>query len=568
LAKTREFRSKKSFEAEAITRGMVASFLEARGFSQVRDVRKSFGKTEQQIVHAWSPTLGEVAMHVRICWNREPGSGRQKRYSAVQLLSKIKDGDWVGSLNAKVDRDRRRGVTHALIVQREGDRLADAVLIPIDQIVDVWDAQRVLSEKLIKAGRFARKQGNHAMNGSSPTLWLHDENAPEIRASIMQWPGVIDLRNISKSAPDVPTEVLTDTRVSRDTAPGSNDFIGDRRGLVRNVDPPSDYIARLAYNSKRWWQPTRAAEALESADSYRSQFGFGHEDWLFRNEWLLDGWRYGFVQGVNKSRKRLLREARPFNLRLFTMPAPGDRRAVAQIREVECLTDELAQDAVRAYELHGWLAAMRSEVAASGGRAKALDKNEFAPFILNLRFRLENVHWLDAGAPLQAGDPIQKIKRYSLCEVPGAMESALPAWRGRAGATKGLSTDERARFVKGGWTTYSPEHARMQELLIKQLRDRYPGAKIECERDFVDVAMRTECEIVLYEVKSDLNPLSVVRQALGQVLEYAFHPRRKHDLPVRLVIVGRRPLEGSDLQYFERLKHRFDLPMTYWTVPV
>ncbi|GAB3380780.1 hypothetical protein [Lysobacter fragariae] len=329
-----------------------------------------------------------------------------------------------------------------------------------------------------------------------------------------------------------------------------------------------EYIARLAYNSARWRRPTHAGEVHESGDTYRSEQGFGHEDWLFRNEWLLDGWRYGFVQGVNKSRKKLLAEGRPFHLRLFTMPAPGDRRAVAEIREVECLTDAMAADAVAAFEEMGWLDAMRAEVKAAGGRVEALGQTEYAPFILNLRYRVDNLHWLDAEVPLPADDPIHNIKRYSLCEVGGAMDSAGPAWRGRTGSADVPSAGERRRFVQGGWTTYSPEHSRMQNALVAQLRERYPGAKVECERDFVDVMVRTDEEILLFEVKSDLHPLSVVRQALGQVLEYAFHPRRTHDLPLQLVLVGRRALEGDDLAYFEQLRQRFALPLSYWTVPI
>lgn len=680
MATKREFRSQESFDAEAVTRGMVAAFLESRGFTGVSDGRKSFGKTEQQIVHARSPTGDRVAMHVRLCWNREPGNQRQQRYSAVQLLSKIQGDDWIGSLDAKVERDRAKGVTHTLIVQREGDRLTDVVLIPIDRLVGAWDAQRALSAELIETGRFDRKSRNHAMNGSSPTLWLHDENAPEIRAMLLQWPGVIDLVNspatgleLSGAAPDLSSddyvlamrsaalderqqqwlvthaanpdgratmrqlsaavghsdwrtanvvyggiagriarhlpyppshirtvrkpqnmawiarhqgkaedgesvwellpqarEALQAARVRGvpEGAPRSRSPIGGREDMAGKAASSPEYIARLAYNSQRWWRPTRAGEVRESADSYRSQFGFGHEDWLFRNDWLLDGWRYGFVQGVNKSRKKLLREGRSFGLRLFTMPMPGDRRAVARIREVECLTDELATEAVAAYESLGWLNAMRSEVAASGGRAEALDKQEFAPFILNLRYRLDSVSWLDADRPLPADDPIHNIKRYSLCEVGGAMDTAVPAWRGRAGNADLPVPAERKRFVQGGWTAFSPEHVRMQNLLVQQLHDRYPGADITCESDFVDVTVRTDDEILLYEVKSDLRPLSVIRQALGQVLEYALHPRRTYELPVQVVIVGRRPLEADDLDYFERLKRQIALPLTYLVVSI
>lgn len=249
------------------------------------------------------------------------------------------------------------------------------------------------------------------------------------------------------------------------------------------------------------------------------------------------------------------------------MPHAGDRRAVAVIRDVECLGDEAAAEAVAAFERMGWLDTMRAEVADAGGRVEALGDGGYAPFILNLRYRLDCVSWLDMDTPLPAEDSIHNIKRYSLCNAGNAMESARSAWRGREGVPE-LPEDpaDRRRFVQGGWTTYSPEHTRMQNALVRQLREQFPGADIRCEQDFIDVMVRTDHEILLFEVKSDLNPLSVVRHALGQVLEYALHPRRKHDLPVRLFIAGRQPLEGDDLVYFEQVKRQFSLPLSYWHV--
>lgn len=328
------------------------------------------------------------------------------------------------------------------------------------------------------------------------------------------------------------------------------------------------YVARLAYNSRNWQRPVSATEVREAGDTYRSENGFGHEDWLFRDEWRLDGWRYGFVQGVNKSRNRLLREGRTFDLRLFTMPAPGDRRAVAEIREVECLDDQAAKAVVAAYEELGWLDVMRAEVAAAGGRPEALDETGYAPHILNLRYRIENLTMLDADVALPQEDPVHRLTRYELYGMQGALDSAALRWRGRAGKTSLPAPTTYQRHIAGGWATCSPEHIRIQEALRLRLRQDYPGAEVVFEQDFIDVVARTPEEILLFEVKSDLNPLAVVRQALGQVMEYAYHPRRTHDLPLRLVIVGRRDLEGDDRLYFEEIRKRFGLPIEYWSVPV
>jgi hypothetical protein len=80
--------------------------------------------------------------------------------------------------------------------------------------------------------------------------------------------------------------------------------------------------------------------------------------------------------------------------------------------------------------------------------------------------------------------------------------------------------------------------------------------------------VRTADELVLFEIKSDLDPKSVIRQALGQILEYAYHPSRDHNLPVRLVIVGRKSLSARDGKYLDVLKRDFKLPIEYRAVSI
>jgi hypothetical protein len=109
----------------------------------------------------------------------------------------------------------------------------------------------------------------------------------------------------------------------------------------------------------------------------------------------------------------------------------------------------------------------------------------------------------------------------------------------------------------------------MQAELLRMLRQRYPDAEsITLEEDYVDAIVRTAEETLIFEVKSDLNPLSVLRQAVGQLLEYAYHPRRSHRPAIRLVVVGRRALSGDDKAYFEMIRTQFQLPIDYWVVPV
>lgn len=73
-------------------------------------------------------------------------------------------------------------------------------------------------------------------------------------------------------------------------------------------------ITRMAYNSSGWQHPTGDARREEASGTYNSDNGFGHEDWLFRSEWQIEGWRYAFLQGVNKSHAKLVREPQAFDV--------------------------------------------------------------------------------------------------------------------------------------------------------------------------------------------------------------------------------------------------------------
>lgn len=327
-------------------------------------------------------------------------------------------------------------------------------------------------------------------------------------------------------------------------------------------------ITRIAYNSAGWQRPTGEAKTSEGGGTYNALHGFGHEDWLFRSGWLIDGWRYAFIQGVNKSHTKLVKSGQPVDLTLFTKQPDKKRRYVATISAVECLSDQQAEDALGEFKHRGWFSIMEQEAEAVGGDPSALGASKWAKHVLNVRFRLENVTLFPANTYAAADDPVHRLTRYMLYDKaniglakqtidsqtrPGS--SALPAGRS---------------FQRGPVAAVecTPEHARMQAKLMEELQSEFPNAVVLREQDFIDVSVRTQTELLLFEIKSDLEPRTVIRQALGQILEYAFHPSRQHTLPIKLVIVGRRALSPSDNKYLGRLQKDFKLPVEYRVVSI
>ena len=82
----REFRTSESYAAERKTRDMLANFLHTRGFREVSDDRKPYGKSESQTIHATTPDGEQLTMRVRLCWYHKSRGSRKATYSAAQLL--------------------------------------------------------------------------------------------------------------------------------------------------------------------------------------------------------------------------------------------------------------------------------------------------------------------------------------------------------------------------------------------------------------------------------------------------------------------------------------------------
>jgi 5-methylcytosine-specific restriction protein A len=212
----RPFRSPESYVAERTTRGMLRSFLAERGFTEIEDVRLDFGQTQSQTLKARDEQGREVALWVRLCW-RKSAAEKSDGYSAAQITARLNRGDWIGTLQEKIARQRAQGATHLLMVQRAGNAFLYAAAIPLNAVLPIWEKQRDESERLMRTGKISR-QKNHAMNGSSPTLWLRDDNAPTVARALWRHRGVRDLAQLPLRRAATPS----DADDSMDDLPGAD----------------------------------------------------------------------------------------------------------------------------------------------------------------------------------------------------------------------------------------------------------------------------------------------------------------------------------------------------------
>jgi hypothetical protein len=111
------------------------------------------------------------------------------------------------------------------------------------------------------------------------------------------------------------------------------------------------------------------------------------------------------------------------------------------------------------------------------------------------------------------------------------------------------------------------KHNILQAALCRRLMSEYGSDNVGDEQTAalgtkIDVVVRrSENEFWYYEIKTALSPRACLREAFGQLMEYAYWPGARE--AKRLIVCGESPLDGAGETYLCRLKNRFTLPIDY-----
>jgi hypothetical protein len=114
-------------------------------------------------------------------------------------------------------------------------------------------------------------------------------------------------------------------------------------------------------------------------------------------------------------------------------------------------------------------------------------------------------------------------------------------------------------------------HNALQEALYRRLIQEYGAENVGTELQngvgtSVDVVVRQKGEYWFYEIKTAHSPRACIRQALGQLLEYAFWPGAQ--VATRLIIIGEEALDKEGAKYLRTLRDRFSLPVEYEQIAI
>jgi len=148
------------------------------------------------------------------------------------------------------------------------------------------------------------------------------------------------------------------------------------------------------------------------------------------------------------------------------------------------------------------------------------------------------------------------LKRRKATELHSGKRTNRAPWQ-QPPSTDPILYERAARLVKVERT-----EAKMEEEIKRALEKQYGEKTVEAQRDFRDLVLTTANRRALLEIKASQDARQAIRDAFGQVLDYAYFNTRLRKNS-ELFIIGRGAPTPETQGYLSHLRKRFGLMVNY-----
>lgn len=325
-------------------------------------------------------------------------------------------------------------------------------------------------------------------------------------------------------------------------------------------------IARICWNSNYWETPSGRKGKSSDKDSYEYQEGYGHEEWNFNSDRVVDGWVYGFLQQFNT--KSAMHVGHTYNISFYSIEkintAKNKRWWLGKINDVEAISAETSKKVYKTYEKNGWLAAMEADLKKQNLDTKKLRETPKDIFF-NMRYKISNMELLDEPLEFEKSDPAVPSFYYKL--LPKTDNPLLNTEESHSFTFKpGHNPGKHDTIVTatGGKKEKTLFHNEVQTKIFELLKKQYGKDNVGTENELgyqtkVDIVVRNKKEFTFYEIKTTSTAKSAIREALGQILEYVYWPDKTH--ACKLIIVTTQKATNDCKKYIKRFRMDFNIPL-------
>ena len=327
-------------------------------------------------------------------------------------------------------------------------------------------------------------------------------------------------------------------------------------------------IMRLTWNEYNWHKPSghlwKKEKQGNNKVAHENQYGYGHEEWLFNPRYEIDGFQYGYIRGVEKAK---IKNNTIDELYLYTKAPSGEFYLVGKVLNVQKISAiQLPSRISKLFKKH------HKETLEELKAVKA-DYPELSRYPLRpiLKYKIEDAEILDEPIPLNLDKSTYKrfIPYTIKPEVDKELQNKIttsPSLIFLEGKSERQKT--YSRVTQKNKKDITSLHVEIAKQLLNYLRKSFPKSKLSLERSningkIIDLLEKDKIgEYVFYEIKTNSSALRNIREALGQILEYALLD--SSITPKKLVIIGPSSFSKTEAKYFNRLKSNISINLEYW----
>jgi len=309
-------------------------------------------------------------------------------------------------------------------------------------------------------------------------------------------------------------------------------------------------IARICWNDNKWSRPSGTNGKSTSKNTFESQYGYGHEEWLLDKSRIIDGYHYGSLQTLSlKTNKHF---GKIYNVWLYTISGK-QKFLVGRIENAICISKTKSKEIYQKYLRNGWIKEMSEELETAGINSKRFRETPDVDFF-NLKFKVRDFKCKDkenSYEKISHNDKNITTTRYRLLNKISNF------------IIEDVNVNGKDKYPRKAIpeTTVDPYHRNMQIILadIINLNGEFHNIKVEYQN--VDVqATSNNGQLHFFEIKTD-TPKNNIRLALGQLFEYSLFP--KVNIAQKLIIVGDEEPSNEVKKYLNHLREKTGLPIFY-----
>lgn len=324
-------------------------------------------------------------------------------------------------------------------------------------------------------------------------------------------------------------------------------------------------IARVCWNAEGWRKPSGPQGKSKNKKLYEYRFGYGHEEWLLDVTKLIDGWHYAYLQPIGLHRHKYIGQT--FNVSLYSInDETKGRWWIGHILDVIVISREESKKVYSIYKARGWLKEMKQQLAAVHADSTDFGKIYPESFVV-IKYQPNNLQLLDVPLEFPADDPAISASYYVLLnqkqtpKLPVGTNEFIfvPGHKSKKAATKATYHRQSSDI--------DLVHNNIQTNLYEQFSKKYGKENVGTEQDTVqgsqiDLVVRdSDKKYIFYEIKTSYSVRLCIREAFGQLMEYAFYPKANN--AKKLVVLSTNPITPDVKKYLHEIRNRFDVPIYY-----